>query len=52
MSSYPAKFMDKAKNSFLDIPDSTRTRISYPAVLADQTISGLLGQSNFDSLPK
>jgi len=52
MSSYPAKFMDKGKNSFLDIPDSTRTRISYPAVLADQTISGLLGQSNFDSLPK
>jgi hypothetical protein len=43
MSSYPTKFVYKGENSFVDIPDSLRTRSSYPAVLADQTISGLLG---------
>jgi hypothetical protein len=50
MSSYPTKFVYKGKN--LDIPDSTRTRSSYPAVLADQTISGLLGPVQLQFLSK
>ena len=52
MSSYPTKFVYKGKNSFRDIPDSVRTRSSYPAVLADQTISGLLGPVELRFLSK
>ena len=52
MSTYPTKFVYKGKNSFVDIPDSLRTRSSYPAVLADQTISNLLGPVQVQFLSK
>lgn len=52
MSSYPTKSVYKGKNSFLNIPDSMRTRSSYPAVLADQTISGLQGPVQLRFLSK
>jgi hypothetical protein len=52
MSSYPTKFVYKGQNSFHDIPDSVRTRGNYPAVLADQTISGLLGPVQLRFLSK
>ncbi len=54
MSSYPSNFVYKGQSGGreLAIPDSMRTRSSYPAVFADQTISGLLGPVQLRFLSK
>jgi len=53
MSSYPTQFVYPNKGQTHDIPESSmRTRNSYPAVLADQTISGLLGPVQLRFLSK